>query len=275
MLFYIIIILLSIMTNSSLLLINQMYNKWYFVIIMIILIPITFLLYILIYVLILSFISLFMKKDDKDNKVSKISNYLIKETSYIALKLLGIKIHVNYNNIDLPKEKILIVSNHRSNLDPLILTYFIKKFPIISVTKPENMYAPIYGKYVTKAGYVPIDREDDLKAVKAISQASKLISEDKSNVIIFPEGKRNHNEELLDFHAGSFKIALKSKCPLLLVSLYKTDMKKKIFRKKHIYIDLIKLYKKEDYIDNNTQKLANECRNLISIKYKERERGEN
>ena len=115
-----------------------MYDKWYLILIMILLIPVTFLLYLGIYVILLSIISIFMPKKNKNNKISKICNYLIKETSYIVLKLLRCKIHINTNNIELPDEKMLIIANHRSNLDPLILTYFIKKFPIISVSKPPD-----------------------------------------------------------------------------------------------------------------------------------------
>ena len=58
---------------------------------------------------------------------------------------------------------------------------------------------------------------DGLPCLTAIDKVKSGIS-----IMIFPEGTRNKNEselDLLPFHEGSFKIATKSGCPIIPVSI--------------------------------------------------------
>jgi len=263
MIIYILFILLSIMTNILITYFSNIYDKWYLILIMIILIPITFILYVILYLFLITFFSLFINKKEP-KKPNKFTNFLIKETSYLFIKLLNIKVIQN-SNIELPKEKALIVSNHKSNLDPLIICAYIKKFPIIAVTKPENLYKPIYGKYVTKSGYIKIDRDDDIKAANAIKEASVLLKNNLANVLIFPEGKRNFNDGLLDFHHGSFKIATRYKSPTIVISLKynKRFSFKTIFKKTIVTLNIIKVFDSNDYNGPRTNEISEKAYNLI------------
>ena len=68
-------------------------------------------------------------------------------------------------------------------------------------------------------GALPIDRKDPRQGMKVILQVTKEVMEGK-NFIIFAEGTRSRNgNELLDFKGGSFKCAVKSKCPIVPVAL--------------------------------------------------------
>ena len=68
-------------------------------------------------------------------------------------------------------------------------------------------------------GALPIDRRDPRQGMKVILQVTKEVMEGK-NFIIFAEGTRSKNgNELLDFKGGSFKCAVKSKCPIVPVAL--------------------------------------------------------
>ena len=68
-----------------------------------------------------------------------------------------------------------------------------------------------------------LDRENVREGLKTILTAIDQIKHGIS-IFIFPEGTRNKGEELslLPFHAGSFKIAEKSGCPIVPVALNNT-----------------------------------------------------
>ena len=123
---------------------------------------------------------------------------------------------------NIPKDTaVLYVSNHRSYADTPLgyitvggLTGFIakkeiKKFPIL----------PLWMKNMT---CLFLDRDDLRQGLKTILQAVDNVKEGYS-VFIMPEGTRNHNEEMLPFKEGSFKIAEKSGCPIVPVAISNSD----------------------------------------------------
>ena len=65
-----------------------------------------------------------------------------------------------------------------------------------------------------------LDRKDPRAGMKTILQAIEYIKQGIS-IFIFPEGTRNKGEELtlLPFKEGSFKIATKTGCPIVPVSI--------------------------------------------------------
>ena len=91
-----------------------------------------------------------------------------------------------------------------------------------------------------------------------------------SSLIIFPEGTRNKGEELslLPFHNGSFKIAEKTGCPIIPMSLNNTcDIFEGHFpfiKKTHVILEYGKpIYPKE--LDKDEKKRIGEyCSNIIS-----------
>ena len=68
-----------------------------------------------------------------------------------------------------------------------------------------------------------LDRENPKEGLKTILQAIDYIKNGIS-ICIFPEGTRNTGEELslLPFHSGSFKIAEKTNCPIVPISMNNT-----------------------------------------------------
>lgn len=121
-----------------------------------------------------------------------------------------------------PKDRpVLYVSNHRSYADtPLgyinvvgttgfIAKKEIKKFPILSLWM-KNMTCLF------------LDRDDMRQGLKTILNAIDNVK-DGYSVFIMPEGTRNHNEEMLPFKEGSFKVAEKSGCPIIPIAFSNTD----------------------------------------------------
>ncbi len=106
----------------------------------------------------------------------------------------------------------LIISNHQSILDILILNCLRYRFRWIS--KIENTRVPVLGWYLRMAKYITIDRGNpDSKEVmmqKSINSLRQGIS-----IMIFPEGTRSLNNEIGPFKPGAFQLAIMADKPIL------------------------------------------------------------
>jgi len=63
-----------------------------------------------------------------------------------------------------------------------------------------------------------IDRDDPRKAVKSLNAAAEKIRNGAS-VLIFPEGTRSEDGQLLPFKPGGFHLALKSGCEIVPIAI--------------------------------------------------------
>ena len=67
-------------------------------------------------------------------------------------------------------------------------------------------------------------RENDREALTAILRGIKQIKDDEYCVGVYPEGTRNATEDtLLPFKSGCFKIATKTNCPIVVMSIKGSD----------------------------------------------------
>jgi 1-acyl-sn-glycerol-3-phosphate acyltransferase len=111
-----------------------------------------------------------------------------------------------------PNQVYVIVSNHQSFAD----------IPLISCVpldakwlgKIELFRAPIMGWMMRMAGDIPVDRADRRKAAQAWLRCAKTLRNGCS-VLMFPEGTRSRDGELLPFIDGPFQLAIREHVPLL------------------------------------------------------------
>ena len=68
------------------------------------------------------------------------------------------------------------------------------------------------------AGYIPIDRSNRREALRSIDLAAARVREGTS-IVIFPEGTRTADGTLQSFKKGGFHLAIKSKRPIVPVSV--------------------------------------------------------
>jgi len=136
-----------------------------------------------------------------------------------AQKLLGaLNIRVTVRNAErLPKSgKYLLISNHRSILDPTIIETALQESELFGlwVSKKELYNSFFFGLFTRNAGSILLDRE--------AAQMSSFFKEVKAgvdaghSVFLFPEGTRNRSETaLLEFKEGARIIAVKNRLPIL------------------------------------------------------------
>jgi len=112
----------------------------------------------------------------------------------------------------------VIISNHQSYLDiPALLVRL--PFNYRMVAKKELFRIPVFGWGMKLAGYIEVDRSDSRKAIQGMSAAEHQLSEGRS-VVIFPEGTRSRDGNLLPMKKGAFVLALKHKAPILPVTVH-------------------------------------------------------
>ena len=186
--------------------------------------------------------------------------------STLALGYCGVRTRV-YGVEKLPKDgRFLLVCNHRSLFDPLILMKYLKDYNLAFVGKPEALNIPVVGKVGYGAGCLPIDRENDRKALKTILTAVDYLKKDFCSMAIFPEGTRNKTgETVLPFHAGSFKIAQRAGVPVVVAGLRGTgDIGGNMFRRfTDTELHILDVIPAEKVKETKTRELAEYSRGLI------------
>jgi 1-acyl-sn-glycerol-3-phosphate acyltransferase len=109
-------------------------------------------------------------------------------------------------NIQMDRPQI-VASNHQSWFDVFALAAVIpKKFRFVA--KEELSRVPLWGKAWRTAGHISINRSDRRKAVRTLEHYGKVVREDNSIIVIFPEGTRSETGELGPFKKGAFMLAL-------------------------------------------------------------------
>lgn len=147
----------------------------------------------------------------KDEKTAvKLAREKLKWLSKLVLKSLGVRLRVVYKNRkninQLEREKgIIYVCNHQSNLDiPVIVSAL--HMDVGFVAKKEMKSWPFFNIWMRKSKCVFLNRENPREGIKDIKEAVKVIKEGYP-IVIFPEGERTLDGEILRFKKGSFKLA--------------------------------------------------------------------
>jgi 1-acyl-sn-glycerol-3-phosphate acyltransferase len=117
----------------------------------------------------------------------------------------------------LPDGPVIFMSNHQSNFDILTLLAFMPR-QIYWIAKKELFDIPVFGASMRRGGYIPLDRSDGRKALKSMDNAAAIIRAGKS-LVIFPEGTRSRDLQLLPFKRGGFMLALKAGVPVVPVTI--------------------------------------------------------
>ena len=133
---------------------------------------------------------------------------------WIGLKFVGIKLKVEcVEKVDLTKSYV-VVSNHPSTLD--IFTH-ITALPVSIrfLTKTELFRIPIFGRVLKVLGLPRIDRKNASANFEKINDSILKVIQNKNSIMIFPEGKRSNQKELLPFKKGAAYISKDFDLPII------------------------------------------------------------
>ena len=125
---------------------------------------------------------------------------------------------------NVPKdEAVLYIGNHRSFFD-IIITY--SRCPRLTgyISKQSITKIPVLGLWMKRLHCLFLDRDDIKQGLKVVLAAIDQVKSGIS-ICVFPEGTRCKNKDDLtdvqSFKEGTFKIATKTGCPIVPISMNK------------------------------------------------------
>ncbi len=115
-----------------------------------------------------------------------------------------------------PRETYVMVSNHLSLVDILVLFRLFTHFKWVS--KIENFRLPFIGWNMRLNRYVEI-RRGERSSVLQMFRACEQTLDEGSSIMMFPEGTRSVNGKLRPFKNGAFELAIRCQKPLLVMTI--------------------------------------------------------
>jgi 1-acyl-sn-glycerol-3-phosphate acyltransferase len=184
----------------------------------------------------------------------------------LTLGVTSGNIHMEVTGLEnLPEEDgFLIYANHQGLFDCVALVYSCPR-PLAAVCKKELKGIPFVEQVRLCTNSFCMDREDVRQSMTVINVVIKEVKAGR-NYLIFPEGTRSRKgNEMLEFHSGSFKCALKAKCPVVPIAFIDSFkvLDEKGCKPVSVQIHYLEPISYEEYKDMNTTELANLVRGKI------------
>ncbi|WP_185877990.1 lysophospholipid acyltransferase family protein [Blattabacterium cuenoti] len=113
-------------------------------------------------------------------------------------------------------KQYMIISNHTSIIDIMLIFSIMRNHPLVFVGKSELSKIPIFG-FVYRKSNILIERDNISSCVNVFKQIQKKINCGKS-ICIFPEGgvlNKKHSIYLNPFKKGAFFVAILNKLPIV------------------------------------------------------------
>ena len=130
--------------------------------------------------------------------------------------------------------------------------------PFSVVMKKEVANVPFLKQVFACMKAIALDREDVRQAMRVMLEVAEEVKKGRA-YLIFPEGTRSKmGNRLLDFKGGSFKCAMKAKCPIVPVALidsYKSFDTNSI-EKLTVQVHYLKPLMYEEYKDMKSTEIA-------------------
>lgn len=117
---------------------------------------------------------------------------------------------------ELEKHKsYMLVANHTSMMDVMLMLILVKDNPFVFVGKKELVKIPLFG-FFYKRTCIMVDRNSSKSRFEVFERAQKRINQGLS-ICIFPEGGVPEDESILldEFKDGAFRIAIEHQLPIL------------------------------------------------------------
>jgi 1-acyl-sn-glycerol-3-phosphate acyltransferase len=117
-------------------------------------------------------------------------------------------------------ENYIVISNHNSMMDILLLSPFIPGANK-TIAKIEMSRIPLFG-VIYKTGSVLVDRKNQDSRKESYTKMKEVLAMGM-HMCIYPEGTRNKTSApLKEFHNGAFRLAIDTKKPIIPAVLFNT-----------------------------------------------------
>ena len=201
----------------------------------------------------------------KSDKVPEEKKYkLIREIGDRGCRCGNVNVH-GYGLDNFPKESgYIMYPNHQGLFDVMGLVY-LDPAPFGVVIKKEAYKVPLLRQLVQTLGGLFMDRSDVKQGLKIINKVADEVK-DGRNFLIFPEGTRSKNgNKLGDFKGGSFKAAVKAKCPIVPIAIIDSYLPfdTNSIRKVDVQLHILPAINYEEYKGMKTSEIASMVKERI------------
>jgi 1-acyl-sn-glycerol-3-phosphate acyltransferase len=151
------------------------------------------------------------------DRKGRIGHYYARLWGKVALLANRVKVEIEgIDHLD-GKGPYIFMSNHQGYYDVFALLGYLP-YQFKWLAKKELFSIPFLGWTMAAAGYISIDRGGTRDTVEAMNEAAQKIH-DGMSVVIFPEGSRSPDGSIQSFKKGGFTLAIKSKVPIVPISI--------------------------------------------------------
>ena len=159
-------------------------------------------------------------------------NIVIRKISVIYVFLSTIKVVVKGRENLIGQEPSIIISNHESMIDYIVLLATIAPRQPRFLTKNKMLRWPLVGRIIRLGQHETLDPARPRQNFSVIQSGIESVREGDS-FIIFPEGTRSVDGSISEFKEGAFYLAIKAGVPVVPVKISGTrdvyDSRKSLF----------------------------------------------
>jgi 1-acyl-sn-glycerol-3-phosphate acyltransferase len=149
-------------------------------------------------------------------------NHLYYRSFFSFLRIIVPGLEFKIHDEVLSVRSSVIVCNHLSYIDPILLISLFEKHK--TIVKNVFFSVPIFGWVLNTAGYLPATASGGLVSLmmERLNDLEGYLSSG-GNLFVFPEGTRSRDGNLGRFNEGAFKIAKRCNAPIQVVLIRNTE----------------------------------------------------
>ena len=198
-------------------------------------------------------------------RVNKFTRFLLCDAMRYIDRLARVRVKINGKDKIPLNQRFLLVQNHASRFDPMVVNGYLAKYDIAFITKPGNFRIPLAKRLMPRLFYQAIVREDPMQSLGVMRNSIELINNNVTSIGVYPEGTRHKDGQVGEFHEGVFNICLKAKCPLVVITTSNTDFIADNFPWKatKVTLNVVKVFTYEEIEGKTALALSNEVRELM------------
>lgn len=134
----------------------------------------------------------------------------------IALLFAATGMSFRRTGVPLPDGQALYVSNHPTDMDPLLLVSAFER--PVSMTGKGRLFNGLFGVVAGRLGVIALDPGSLESSLASYGRMQALLEEGES-IHIFPEGERRDAPGIYPFRLGAFKLAASAGIPIVPLAL--------------------------------------------------------
>jgi 1-acyl-sn-glycerol-3-phosphate acyltransferase len=135
-----------------------------------------------------------------------------------CLLYVGVKLVVEGREKLVSTQPTILMPNHRSYFDIPAIQVSIFPHQVRFVAKRDLAKIPFLGQAIRYGGHILIERDNREKAIRTLKEFAQSFSGGFS-IVVFPEGTRSPDQNLLRFKRGGFYLAREIGARILPVSI--------------------------------------------------------